>query len=112
MKVIVCGGRGYADKERLYNVLTEVHQEQGITHLIHGAAPGADSLAGQWARDAGVQEVVCPANWNNYGRAAGPRRNLKMAELAPDLVIVFPGGHGTHNMATTAATRGLKVRYA
>lgn len=109
MKVLVTGGRGYADKEYLFRILDNLHSKRHFGMVIHGAAAGADSLAGQWARDRGVQEVVCPANWNVYGRRAGYLRNKAMANLRPDAVIVFPGGVGTNMMVDIANDSGIEV---
>lgn len=107
--VLVTGGRGYADKEFLYDVLARYHQRNGISHVIYGAAPGADSLAGQWARENGVQPVACPANWDYYKRRGGMLRNEAMAQLGPDVVIAFPGNNGTANMIEIATKYEIEV---
>jgi hypothetical protein len=112
MKVLVTGGRGYADREHLFAVLDDIHADSHISHLVHGAANGADTLAGQWARERGVQEVVCPANWNKHGRRAGALRNRAMANLEPDLVVAFPGGVGTDMMVEMAEEVGIRVQHA
>lgn len=109
MMVLVTGGRGYADKDFLFKVMDQLDRRYNFTMVLHGAAAGADSLAGQWARDRGVQEVVCPANWNVHGRRAGYLRNSAMADLLPDVVLMFPGGKGTNMMKDIAEERGLKV---
>lgn len=105
--VLVCGGRDYTDAATLDKALDDLHKRNRFTHLIHGAAQGADSLAGAWARDSGVQEVSCPANWVHFDRAAGHIRNRAMADLSPDLVVAFPGGPGTANMVSLAKARNL-----
>jgi hypothetical protein len=96
MMVLVTGGRGYADKDYLFKVMDDLQRSYGFTMVLHGAASGADSLAGQWARERGVQEVVCPANWNVHGRRAGYLRNSAMADLLDPhegaFVVAFPGG--------------------
>lgn len=109
MKVLVTGGRGYADKEFLFSFLDHIHAGSRIYMLIHGAAAGADSLAGQWARERGVQEVICPANWHKHGRRAGHLRNTAMADLEPDKIVAFHGGTGTNMMVEIAKRRGIPV---
>lgn len=109
MKIIVTGGRGYADKDYLYKVLDSFHNRYGLSHVIHGASGLADTNAGQWAREHGVQPVACPANWDHFRRSAGPIRNKAMAELGPDLVIAFPGNNGTRNMVQTATEHEIEV---
>lgn len=109
MKVLVCGGRGYSDGEHIYAVLHDLHKELVFTHVIHGAAPGADQFAGTWANRNGVQVVSCPANWDVHKRAAGYLRNVAMADLGPDLVVAFPGNVGTAMMIQIAEKRGIQV---
>lgn len=114
MKVLVTGGREFNERERLFEVLGQLHAGHKITHLIHGGARGADTLAGEWARNVGVQEVRCDANWNFHGKAAGPIRNRKMFELLnyeDDLVVAFDGGNGTANMVSLVEEEGFDILY-
>jgi YspA, cpYpsA-related SLOG family len=50
MRVLVCGGRDFADSALLYGVLDELNRTKTIICVIEGDARGADRLAGQWAR--------------------------------------------------------------
>ena len=110
MKVLVTGGRDYADKLRVWAALHEIEADTPISHLIEGGATGADAHARSWALSTnGVQSVQCPANWGRYGAAAGPRRNAAMLGLSPDLVMAFPGGRGTASMVRLAKASGFKV---
>ena len=109
MKILVCGGRSYSDSAKVRLALDSLYAEHQFTHLIHGHARGADTLADMWARAGGVQNVVCPANWGVYGNSAGPKRNRLMADLGPDLVVAFPGGAGTNSMISIAKERGIEV---
>lgn len=110
MKVLVCGGRDYTDEMTLFDVLDQLRHQHHIRHIIHGNANGADSMAGKWARINGVQEVVCPANWDKFGKSAGNTRNERMLELSPDMVVAFPGGRGTADMVSKANWAGVYVR--
>lgn len=109
MKILVCGGRDYQDKDHLVNVLTFIKLHSDLTEIIHGGASGADSLSGEFARSAGIKETVFPADWERYGKYAGPRRNIEMAEQNPDLVVAFPGGKGTRHMIDISKKKGLLV---
>ena len=108
-RVLVCGGRDYKGVQFLRDTLDEVHAVYGISTIIHGAARGADQLAGIWAYDKGIPEIARPANWNGPdGKAAGFVRNQAMLdELRPDLVIAFPGGNGTKDMIRRALKAGV-----
>jgi hypothetical protein len=108
--VLVCGGRDYADRRTVYNTLDAEHDGQPISLLLAGGANGADALAVDWARFAGVKFEVFNADWEALGRAAGPRRNQQMLDEGnPDLVLAFPGGRGTADMVRRAKTAGVEV---
>jgi hypothetical protein len=80
------------------------------TLIIHGAAKGADTLAGRWAKEFNIPVLVFPADWKKYGRRAGPIRNAQMlSEGKPNLVVAFPGGRGTANMVGLSQKAGVPV---
>lgn len=110
MRVIVCGGRDYADRDRVYAVLDKLHREAGIDRIIEGGALGADRLAFDWAEGLAVPTTRYEADWNAFGSFAGPRRNATMLEDGqPDLVIAFPGAAGTRDMIRQARRAGVDV---
>ena len=106
MKVLVCGGRDYSDQEYVCAALDAINPSE----ICHGGAKGADTLAGAWALSRHVKCTVFYADWNKYGRSAGPIRNKQMLdEFQPDAVVAFPGGRGTQNMITQAHKYGVPV---
>lgn len=107
--VLVCGGRDFTQMAKLCNTLDALHSIHSFTKLIHGGARGADRLAGWWARTRNVEELKVPADWDAYGKAAGPIRNEDMANMKPNLVVVFPGGRGTASMRQIAEEHGLSL---
>lgn len=113
MRVLVCGGRDYTNKEKLYGVLNELFNND--THLddlviISGMAPGADTLGAQWARDYWVRLLKFPAKWEELGKSAGAIRNQEMLDKgAPNMVIAFPGGKGTADMKARAKKAKIAV---
>lgn len=111
MKVLVCGGRDFNNGARLRECLNALHDNLGpITLLVHGAAAGADSMAGTWATHRGVPVKAYPADWKKHGRSAGPIRNQQMLDAEkPDMVIAFPGGRGTAHMVRIAKEQGFRV---
>jgi len=111
MKVLVCGGRKYRNWSKVADTLRALHAETPIDLLIHGCAPGADTLAARWAYLVGVRERGFAADWDAHGKAAGPMRNQRMlTEGKPDLVVAFPGGDGTADMVRRAEAAGVKYR--
>ncbi len=116
-RVLVCGGREYADKERVYRILDAAVKALNVDgrtrniRLIHGAAKGADTLAAQWASERGVPATDYPADWDTHGKRAGYIRNKQMLdEGKPHAVIAFPGGIGTRMMVGLAKRYGIPVK--
>lgn len=84
------------------------------TTLIHGAARGADEIAGQIAEDYGdVTTVAFPADWDKHGKAAGPIRNQQMLDAGePTVVVAFVDkqlalSRGTNDMVARAVKAGI-----
>lgn len=112
MRVLVCGGRHYRGRKRLFAELDRLHGARGIDCIIQGGATGADAIAKEWARLAAVPSQEFCADWDMYGRAAGPMRNRKMLEDGkPDVVIAAPGGAGTASMVRLSEAAGVNVHW-
>ena len=110
MKVLVCGGRDFADWKSLQRTLEGLHSSRPISLLISGGASGADDLAARWGHFAKLPVCVFPANWKHLGKSAGPTRNRQMLDLGkPDLVVAFDGGFGTAHMVRIAKEAGVEV---
>ena len=109
--VLVCGGRDFSDRDLMHKTLDCLAaRPHGVRAVVHGGAPGADSLAGEWARARGRPEIRVPANWDWYGRRAGTLRNTWMLDFCIVChVVAFPGGNGTANMVAKARRCGIKV---
>jgi len=67
--------------------------------LFHGAARGADQVAADVARELGWNILDFPANWEEHGRAAGPKRNQHMV----DCVLAETGQLGNAQAAVCVA---------
>lgn len=108
MRVLVCGGRNYRDRDAVYRELDA--RLWAMSALICGAAPGADTLAWDWGRSRDLPCERFPADWRKHGRAAGPIRNQRMIdEGKPDIVLAFSGGRGTTDMIDRARRAGISV---
>lgn len=111
MKVIIAGPRYVTD----FAIVKQAVKQSGfdITQVVSGGARGVDTLGELWAETNGVKFIRFPAEWNKYGKAAGPIRNKQMAEyVAPDgaLVAVYDGSsRGTGDMIKRATSLNLKV---
>lgn len=120
----VSGSRKWKDAGAILTRLVELEPQLAV--VIEGGAPGADRIAGKWAsraRKRGVAWVRFPADWDRYGKKAGPVRNAQMvtyllqaAELGWEpRLLAFPLGAspGTRNMieqCKAAGVHGVVVR--
>jgi len=112
-RVIVTGGRGYTDRDVVFNALDGLLKEfGGLMEIAEGGAMGADHLARVWADRNDVKRRTFEARWDLDGpKAAGPIRNRRMLqEFCPTLVAAFPGNRGTANMMRIARDAGVPVR--
>jgi D-arabinose 1-dehydrogenase-like Zn-dependent alcohol dehydrogenase len=110
-RILVTGSRDWTDEDPIRNVLGTL-VANGAKVLIHGAAPGADSIAAKVAKELGMGVIAFPAEWDKWGKSAGPIRNTKMLkEGKPDCVIAFPteGSVGTLDMIRKAEKAGVTV---
>ncbi|MCJ2088359.1 DUF2493 domain-containing protein [Methylobacterium sp. E-005] len=120
MRILVCGGRDL-EPALVWNWLETNAQEECadalnrashnlITHVIQGGATGADAGADRWARASRIPVLSFRADWERYGRRAGPLRNTRMlVEGQPDVVIAFQGGAGTADLIRKARSMELPV---
>ncbi len=111
MKVLICGSRDWDDRDPITEYIYSLRKG---TIIIHGAARGADTLAGTIARSRGLEVREHPANWEEFGRRAGPIRNATMlAKEKPDLVVAFTlnlaESKGTKDMVQRAIAAGIPV---
>lgn len=110
MRVIVCGGRDYADREKVFSTLDKLCVDPEKFVVIQGGARGADALAKEWALNRKTGCVTFTADWRNHGLSAGPRRNAMMLRAGrPDMVLAFPGGPGTADMVKRAREAAVIV---
>lgn len=108
MKVIIAGGRDYKLTAIDHDRLDQAWRSLPITEVVCGCARGADTGGELWGLARHIPVKRFPADWDTFGRSAGPRRNRQMAEYA-EALIAFPGGKGTENMVKQATEMGLKV---
>lgn len=127
-RLIVAGSREWEDVVRLELVI-RAQVDEWIRHegldradltIVHGDCPtGADRMADQWARRAMVRVERFPADWDRFGRGAGPVRNKAMAKAGADAAIVFvldgpdaqgrPRSRGTHGLVGLLKEHGIPV---
>jgi hypothetical protein len=105
MRIVVTGGRDYADGAMVYATLDSLRP----LAIAQGEAAGADGLARAWAFERGIPCAGYKADWTR-GKVAGPERNRRMLDdFKPVAVVAFPGGRGTAHCVAEARKRGIRV---
>jgi hypothetical protein len=117
IRVIICGSREFTDSALMTQALLDLKAWAGINPItiVHGNARGADllsdSLAKQLIPDATIEPH--PANWNYYGKSAGPIRNAEMVSLGADLGLAFyiqgVDSRGTNGCVALMELAGIPV---
>jgi hypothetical protein len=108
MRVIIAGTRSISSPEEVSLAI----RQSGfpVTEIVSGGCGGVDRVGEAWATTNRIPTKVFYAEWQIYGRAAGPIRNAKMAEYADALVAVWDGeSRGTRSMIDLAGKSGIPV---
>ena len=101
-RIVIAGCRDYNNydeaKEFIDFCLSNIRKENDIV-ILSGCASGADAIGEQYAKENGFAVEKYPADWDAYGKSAGPKRNKQMAEVG-DYVICFwdEKSKGTNSM--------------
>jgi len=102
MKLAIVGSRTFTDYLFLEStIMTRINKT--VTEIVSGGAPGADSLAEDFAKKFRLKMKVFPADWKGLGKKAGYLRNISIIEYS-DIVIAFwdfvsPGTKSSINLA-------------
>lgn len=118
IRIIVAGGRDFQDYPLLEHELDIIIGGMPWNNMtiISGTAKGADQLGEKYAEERKLNVRRFPANWNTYGKAAGPIRNAQMAKYASEgakgILVAFWDGKskGTKNMIQEARNKDLIVK--
>jgi len=108
MKTIIAGSRGITDFEVVKAAALSAPWE--FSEIVSGGARGVDYLGEQFGDGINVPVTIFKANWNKYGKSAGYKRNVEMADYAEALIAVWDGvSKGTKHMIDIATKKGLRV---
>jgi hypothetical protein len=116
MKCIIAGSRSLAIKwDKIKLVSCAVHRSgwlNEITEIVSGGCRGIDLAGEMFAENYGIPVKRFLPEWENEGKAAGPKRNALMAEYADALIAIRGNSErsrGTTHMIKLAIDKGLKV---
>jgi len=108
MKCIIAGSRSFKNHDLIDDAVDA--SKFSISEVVSGGARGVDKMGEEWALDTGRGLKIFPANWDKFGKSAGYRRNVEMAEYADALIAIWDGeSKGTEHMINLAYQRELKV---
>lgn len=120
IKLIIAGGRDFNDYSLLENevmkFIIEIANGRKLNRfndltIISGKASGADSLGIDFATDHWIGVEEYPADWDKYGKSAGPIRNEEMAKNATHCIVFWDGkSRGSKNMIETAQKYNLTLK--
>ena len=89
-KIIVCGGRHFNNYDYLKFVLNSILSDNGLDYeeveIVSGHCAGADKLGEKYAEEHNVKCKIFPAEWEKYGRSAGPIRNQQMIDYLSNCI--------------------------
>ena len=91
LKIVIAGCRYYNNyyeaKEYIDFCIREIKKNNTIV-ILSGGCKGADMLGERYAKENGYKLERFFADWNKYGKSAGPIRNEQMA-IDADYIICF-----------------------
>ena len=113
--VLVCGDRKWKKHKVVARELKRLHDKRNIVLIIQGGATGADEDAYDVGKMLGIQVVTFHANWEKFGRAAGPIRNSNQVRfITPDVCLAFhknlKKSRGTKGMVSICRKKKIKVK--
>lgn len=124
MRILITGSRNWRDRHAIAIALRDylrgapadppvviVHGSQCTEDRKTGELYGADYLSDEVALTWGFDRDPHPADWDRYGKRAGPIRNQAMVDLGANVCLAFPLGEsrGTRDCMRRAEAAGIPV---
>jgi hypothetical protein len=116
-KVAISGSRNYnSTRSWLVQqcITTEYRKSDGnILFLVGDCPTGVDRIAKTFLETAGWDFKEFFADWEKYGKKAGPYRNMNMIDSGAELLIAFPTSEskGTRQCASYARSLNIPVYF-
>lgn len=98
-KLAIVGSRRFINYDLMCRIL-EPHLGN-IALIISGGAIGADTLAQKFAKDNAIPIHIYYPDWKKYGKRAGFRRNVIVANLAERMIaFAYNDSRGTRHVVS------------
>lgn len=111
MKVIIAGSRGYRWSESMVERIDNLLRNQANVVIVSGGARGADEFGEKYAQYHSYRVERYPADWDRFGKSAGYRRNMQMAEAADAAIVIWDGkSPGSRHMIDIMKKAGKPTR--
>lgn len=130
MRILITGSRDWDNFKSVQHRIVEAIQEWIKDHpgidpkgplswvtIIHGGCPrGADRIADIFASQHKLRTEVYEAQWREFKKSAGYRRNKLMVDKGADVCLAFirdnsPGSTGCRELAKRAGIATETFRY-
>lgn len=111
MRTIIAGTRNINSYQQVCNAISAA-ELYGISckHIITGGCRGVDTLGINYAKNNNIEFTIYNADWNLYGKSAGPIRNEIMSRNADALIAIWDGkSKGTADMIKKAENENLII---
>jgi len=116
-RIVIAGCRDYKNyeeaKKYIDYCISKIKTKYTLI-FVSGGCRGADSLGERYALENGYKVERYLAEWDKYGKSAGPKRNEKMAQMSDYIICFWDGGSkGTKSMIKFAKqfNKPIRIKY-
>ncbi|MEV0363964.1 SLOG family protein [Nocardia fusca] len=108
-RILVTGSRSWTDSATIRDALAAYKGMRAV--LVHGDSRGADRIAASIWQSWGGKVETHRADWDQYGKKAGPLRNQQMVAAGADICLAFnqADSAGTAHTMRLAREAGIQV---
>ena len=113
-KIVVAGCRNYSNyeeaKEYIDFCISKIKDKYTLV-FVSGGCSGADFIGERYAKEHGYEIEKHPAEWEKYGKYAGPKRNEEMSKIGDYFICFWDGkSKGTKSMIDFAKLYNKPIR--
>lgn len=92
MNIGIVGSRDYKFRSNVEFYIELLHKRIGddLT-IVSGGARGVDSYAEQYSDQHNINKKIFYAEWEKYGKGAGHKRNIVLADYVDGLIVFWNG---------------------
>jgi hypothetical protein len=112
-RVLITGNRNWKCVDLAKKIITRLLTKYKCVTILAGGCRGVDKSFEEACQAMNVPIEIFPADWDKFGKGAGPKRNLAMIHANPLFVIAFhkdiKNSRGTANCIIQALVHKLPV---